>query len=230
MPWMWFLIAGLAAVAGTALLLTDRGAHGAHQRERRRWAALRGWRFEASDSALTQHWRHGVMATAGLARDLVTGSLFTPMGRRQVHVFDHVRGAQVSYAVVAVRRRARGTDLVIELWLREGSSTPDSCLTTLGRVGDRTALVSDAQQARTLVSAEFVFAVDALGTDVSLAWLERDWVLATVPWTASPARLERLLRALNEIANLLDTAAAENTAEEAEIADLAELASWSANE
>jgi len=229
-PWVWFLIAGLAAAAGTALLFADHGAHSAHQRERRRWAALRGWRFEASDPALTERWRHGVMASAGLARDRVTGSLFTPLGRRVVHVFDHVRGTQISEVVVAVQRRVRDNDLVIELWLPEEPSTPDPALTRLGRMGDRIALVSDADQARALVSSEFAFAVNALGADVPLAWLEQDWVLATAPWTATPTRLERLLRALDEIAKLLDVAAAEDTAEAAEIADLAELSSWSAHD
>ncbi|MGH3823436.1 MAG: hypothetical protein ACRDRA_11505 [Pseudonocardiaceae bacterium] len=225
-PWMWFLIAGLTAVAGSALLAADHGAHSAHQRERRRWAALRGWRFVVSDPVLTERWRHGAIAGTGLARDLVTGSLFTPLGRRLVQVFDHVQGGQVAQVVVAVQRRVCDADLVVELWLPQGPVTPVPGLTKLGRVGDRIALVSDADQARALVSAEFAFAVNALGQDIPLAWLEQDWVLATAPWTASPSRLERLLRALDEIADLLDMAADEETVDTAEIADLAELASW----
>ena len=226
---MWFLIAGLAAVAGSALLAADRGAHTAHQRERRRWAALRGWRFVTSDPVLTQRWRHGVMASAGLARDLVTGSLFTPLGRRLVHVFDHVRGGQISHVVVAVQRKVRDTQLVVELWLPEKPVTPDPGLITMGRVGDRIALASDAEQARALVSSEFAFAVNALGGDIPVAWLEQDWVLATAPWAATPTRLERLLRALDEIADLLDSTAAESTEDATEIAGLAELASWANN-
>lgn len=225
-PWVWFLIAGLAAAAGSALLAADRGAHSAHQRERRRWAALRGWRFAAADPVLTERWRHGVIAGTGLAMDVVTGSLFTPLGRRLVQVFDHVQGGQVAHAVVAVQRRVRDDDLVVELWLPEEPPTPDPGLARLGRVGDRIALVSNAEQARALVSAEFVFAANALGGDIPLAWLEQDWVLATAPWAASPARLERLLRALNEIADLLDIASADDTDNAAEIADLAELSSW----
>ncbi|MGH3887951.1 MAG: hypothetical protein ACRDSZ_15550, partial [Pseudonocardiaceae bacterium] len=78
--WVWFVIAGLAAVAGTALLAIDHRHRTAHQRERRRWAALRGWRFVLSDPVLADRWRHGVIAAggAGMARDLVFGSLFTP--------------------------------------------------------------------------------------------------------------------------------------------------------
>ncbi|MCA1821130.1 MAG: hypothetical protein LC644_05050, partial [Pseudonocardia sp.] len=95
-PWVWFLISGLAAAAGSALLAADRGQQSAQQRERRRWAALRGWRFVLSDPMFTQRWCHGAIAEAGMARDLVTGNLFTRLGRRVVQVFDHEQGGQVS--------------------------------------------------------------------------------------------------------------------------------------
>ncbi|MGH3770968.1 MAG: hypothetical protein ACRDRW_06175 [Pseudonocardiaceae bacterium] len=207
-PWAWFVIAGLAAAAGSALLALDRGHHSAHQRERRRWAALRGWRFVLSDPMLADRWRHGVLApgSVGLAKDIVVGTLFTPLGRRVAQVFDHEQGGQVSSVVVAVQRRGHGADLVAELWLPDRPLPRDTELSMLGPVGDRVALVSDPDRAGPLVSPEFVFAAGALGSDVPVAWVERDWVLAAAPGTATPARLERLLRALDEIADLLDVA------------------------
>ncbi|MGH3720323.1 MAG: hypothetical protein ACRDRI_16050 [Pseudonocardiaceae bacterium] len=207
-PWVWFVIAGLAAAAGSVLLVLDRGHHSAHQRERRRWAALRGWRFVLSDPVLADRWRHGVLAQggAGLARDIVVGTLFTPLGRRVAQVFDHEQGGQVSSVVVAVQRRDHGADLVAELWLPDRPLPRDPELTMLGSVGDRVALVSDPDRAGPLLSPEFVFAVGALGPDVPVAWAEQDWVLAAAPCSATPARLERLLRALDEIADLLDVA------------------------
>lgn len=225
-PWVWFLIAGLAAAAGSVLLAVDRGRQSAHQRERRRWAALRGWRFVPADPVLTQRWHHGVIAGAGLARDLVTGSLFTPLGRRLVQVFDHDQG-QVSHVVVAVQRRVRDAELMVELWLPDRSFGQDPDLIMMGRVGDRVAVVTDPDQARALVTPEFTFAVNALGGDVPVAWLERDWVLAAAPCTATPTRLERLLRALDEIADLLDIAAVDETTEAVELTDLP---GWADNE
>ncbi len=227
MAWVWFLIAGVAAAAGSALLAVDRGARSAHQRERRRWAALRGWRFVPADPVLTQHWHHGVIAGAGLARDLVTGSLFTPLGRRLVQVFDHDQGGQIRHVVVGVQRRVRDAELVVELWLSDQSFGQDPDLIMMGRVGDRVAVVTDPDQARGLVTPEFTFAVKALGTDVPVAWLEQDWVLAAAPCTATPSRLERLLRALDEIADLLDIAAVDETTE---AVDLAELSGWANSE
>jgi hypothetical protein len=39
---------------------------------------------------------------------------------------------------------------------------------------------------------------------VTVLWLEEDWVLAAAPPHSSPARLERLLRDLGELADVVD--------------------------
>jgi hypothetical protein len=229
---VWFVIAGLAAAAGSVLLALDRGQHSAHRRERRRWAALRGWRFVLSDPVLAGRWRHGVLAGGGtgLAKDIVIGSLFTPLGRRVAHVFDHEQGGQVSGVVVAVQRQAHAADLhaadlVAELWLPDLPLPQDPELAMLGPVGDRVARVSDPDRADPLVSPEFVFAAGALGGDIPVAWVEQGWVLAAAPCTATPARLERLLRALDEIAGLLDVTDLNKTNQPADFVDSADWAS-----
>jgi hypothetical protein len=216
--WVWFVIAGLAAAGGGALLAVDGGRHSAHQRERRRWAALRGWRFVLSDPVLADRWRHGVIARggAGLAKDLVIGSLFTPLGRRAVQIFDHEQGGQVSSVVVAVQRRVHTADLVAELWMPDQPLPQDPGLSMLGPVGDRVALVNEQDRVGRLTSPEFVRAANALGNDIPVAWLEQDWVLAAAPCSATPTRLERLLRVLDEIADLLDAADLDRTPEPAE--------------
>jgi hypothetical protein len=214
-PWVWFLISGLAAAAGSALLAADRGQQSAHQRERRQWAALRGWRFMLTDPQLTERWSHGVIGRdgTGRARDLVIGSLFTRLGRRVVQVFDHEPAGHVSSVVVAVQRRVRDADLVVELWLPDEPLPQDAQLASMGTVGDRIVLVTEPAKARALLTPDFVFAANSLGADIPVAWLEQEWVLAAAPCGVTPARLERLLRALDEIADLLDTAAADDAGE-----------------
>ena len=228
-PWVWFLISALAAAAGSALLAADRGQLSAHHRERRQWAALRGWRFMLTDPQLTERWSHGLIARdgSGVARDLVIGSLFTRLGRRVVQVFDHEPAGHIASVVVAVQRRVGDADLVVELWLPDEPLPQESQLASMGTVGERIVLVTEPAKARALLTPDFVFATNSLGADVPVAWLEQDWVLAAAPCGVTPARLERLLRALDEIADLLDTAAADEPSDTAHRADPS---SWAANE
>jgi hypothetical protein len=55
--------------------------------------------------------------------------------------------------------------------------------------------------------------------------VEQGWVLAAAPCTATPARLERLLRALDEIAGLLDVTDLDKTNQPADFVDSADWAS-----
>lgn len=229
-PWVWFTIAALAAVVGAVLLAVDHGRRTAHQRERRRWAALRGWRFVLSDPVLADRWRHGVIARggAGMAKDLVIGSLFTPLGRRPVKIFDHEQGGRVSSVVVAVQRRIHAADLVAEMWLPDRPLPQDPGLELLGPVGERHAFVTHLDRARPLITPAVVVSCNELGADVPVAWLEQDWLLAAAPADATPARLERLLHALDEMAEQLDAAASPpqnpQPADSAETADSVETA------
>jgi hypothetical protein len=221
---MWFLIAGLAGLAGAVLLAADHAHRTARQRERRRWAALRGWRFVVSDPVLADRWRHGALARggAGMAKNLVVGSLFTPLGRRPVQVFDHEQGSKISSVIVAVQRRFHAANLVVELWLADRPLPQDPGLELLGPVGERYAFVTGPEQARPLITPELIVVGSAVGADIPVAWLEQDWVLAAAPAMASPARLELLLQALDEMADQLD--AATHRAQTAEAAQPTEAA------
>lgn len=203
--WLWFLIAAVAAVAGGLLLLADHGRSTVHSRERRRWAALRGWQFADADPVLPSRWHHGVLSSgkSGTARNLVTGSLFTAAGRRLVHVFDHEEGGRADLVVAAVHRRTP-QPVVLELWLPTVEFPTDAGLELLGPVGERYAFASDLEQARPLITPELVALAGDVGADASVVWIEDSWVAAAVPVGATPARLERLLRLLGDLADLVD--------------------------
>jgi hypothetical protein len=83
-------------------------------------------------------------------------------------------------------------------------------------------LATEPDRARTLLTPDFIFAANSLGADIDVAWLEQDWVLAAAPAMASPARLELLLQALDEMADQLD--AATHRAQTAEAAQPTEAA------
>ncbi|MDQ3886357.1 MAG: hypothetical protein M3308_04935, partial [Actinomycetota bacterium] len=162
--------------------------------------------FAESDPVLPNRWRHGVIARsggAGHARDLVSGRLFTTGGRRQVYIFDHVQGAKTDAVVVAVQVPEAPAGLIVEFWLASVPFTPDSGLDLLGSVGVRYAFV-DMGAARLMLTSQLGRACDDLGSDIPVAWLEQHWMLAAAPVGAPPARLERLLRALGEVADQLE--------------------------
>ncbi len=203
--WLWFVIAAVAGVAGVSLLLLDRGQRTSHSRERRRWAGLRGWQFADVDPVLPDRWRHGALGrgTTGVARDLVTGSLFTAAGRRLVHVFDHDPGGGSTAVLAAVHRRTPQA-VVLELWLPTVEFPADAGLDLLGPAGDRYAFTSDLVKARPLITPELVALADDVGDDVPVMWIEDAWVVAAVAPNTAPSRLERLLRLLGDLADLVD--------------------------
>ncbi|GAA3881310.1 hypothetical protein GCM10022243_52380 [Saccharothrix violaceirubra] len=203
--WVWFTVAAVAGVAGFALLATDRAQRTARNRERRRWAALRGWQFEETDHVLPTRWESGAIAYygTGTAKDVVAGSTFTADGRRQVYVLDHENGGKVNSVLVGVRCR-RSVPVVVELWLPTVPFQRDQMPDLLGPVGSRYAFVGDVPAARKLITPDLVDAAEEIGGDVTVVWLEDDWVLAAAPPNSSPTRIERLLRDLGELADVVD--------------------------
>jgi len=203
--WVWFAVAVVAALLGVGVLLRDRARVTARARERRAWAATRGWQFAEVDEVLPAQWRAGGIGFegGGLARNVVAGSTFTADGRRRVYVFDLESGGRIGSTVVAVQCR-RTAPAVVELWLPSVPFQREQMPELLGPVGQRYAFVSDMAAARGMIDSELVDAVDFIGGDVTVAWFEAGWVLASAPPNSSPIRLERLLRAVGELADVID--------------------------
>lgn len=192
-------------MAGVTLLVTDRARRTAKNRERRRWAALRGWQFAEVDQVLPTRWQHGLLVqyTGAVATDIVAGATFTADGRRQVSVFDLVVGGRTVAVLMGLRCR-RQTATTLELWLPEVPVPRESELDLLGPVGSRYAFVADIGTARPLVTPDVVDAAEEFGEDVTVVWAEQDWVLAALEPPADPTRLEATLRSLGELADLID--------------------------
>ncbi|WP_156754586.1 type III secretion system chaperone family protein [Actinokineospora pegani] len=215
--WVWFLIAVVAFVAGGGFLLRDRAVLTSRNRERRRWAGLRGWQFAETDMVLPKQWSGGAVAYYGdgLARDVVAGTTFTADGRRKVYVFDLEAGGRVNTVIAAVQTR-RKHPVVVELWVPSTPFQREHMPELLGPVGQRYAFVSDIGAARTLITPDLVDATEEIGRDIAVAWIEDGWVLAAAPPNSSPSRLERLLRGIGEIADVVDPFDGESDTAEAE--------------
>ncbi|RSM79065.1 hypothetical protein DL991_14260 [Amycolatopsis sp. WAC 01375] len=203
--WIWFVIAAVALVAGLALLAADRAKEGSRNRERMRWAELRGWQFVEEDERLPRQWSNGAIGYFGaqLAVNVVAGSTFTSDGRRPVFIFDIETEGQIPAVVVAVRCN-RVHEVPLEMWLSSVPFQRQDMPEMLGPIGQRYAFADDSEGARKVITQDLVDAADSLGGDVGVAWLENEWVLASVAPNAGPSRLERLLRDLGEIADIVD--------------------------
>ncbi|RLK60342.1 hypothetical protein CLV68_0845 [Actinokineospora cianjurensis] len=203
--WVWFGVAVVAGVAGGLFLMRDRAVLTSRNRERRRWAALRGWQFAETDPELPRQWSGGAVAYYGdgTARDVVVGTTFTADGRRKVAVFDLEAGGRVNVVIVAVQCR-RTHPVVLELWVPSTPFQREHMPELLGPVGQRYAFVSDIGAARALITPDLVDATEDIGQDIAVAWIEAGWVLAAAAPGSSPSRLERLLRGIGEIADVVD--------------------------
>ena len=94
---------------------------------------------------------------------------------------------------------------LVEMWVPDVPVPQDSAWTCSARSA-RYAFVTDLAKARPLVkNPDLVAAVEEIGSDALVVWLENDWVLAALdPGDAEPERLENLLRGLGELADVID--------------------------
>ncbi len=203
----WFVIAVIALLLGAALLFYDRsrGGGGSSVKDRRRWAAMRGWEFLDTDPVLPSRWRYGTIHQGGpgVARNLISGDVPTPDGPRQAYVFDHEQAGRLNSVLVAVQVQGQ-LPAAVELRLPSAPLPDDAGLDLLEPVGERYAFVSDAEAVRPLLTPRLADASDAVGDDVELLWAEESWVLATAPLDSTPERLQDLLADLAEVATALE--------------------------
>lgn len=203
---VWFVIAVIALLVGVALLVLDRRrADGGGARDRKRWAAARGWEYLDSDPVLPSRWRYGTIHQGGpgVARNLISGDVPTPDGPRQAYLFDHEQAGRLSSVLAAVQVR-NPVPAAVELRLPSAPLPDDAGLDLLEPVGARYAFVADAEAVRPLLTKRLAEAADEVGDDVELLWAEEAWVLATAPLDSSVERLQDLLADLAGVAAALE--------------------------
>lgn len=205
---VWFVIAVVALLVGAALLFLDRRGGVGGSRDRKRWAALRGWEYQDTDPVLPSRWRYGTIHQGGpgVARNLISGEVPTPDGPRQAYVFDHEQSGRLTSVLAAIQMRT-AVPAAVELRLPSAPLPDDAGLDLLEPVGERYAFVADADAVRPLLTSRCAKAGDAVGSDVELLWAEESWVLATAPLDSTTQRLQDLLADLAEVATALELAA-----------------------
>ena len=119
----WFVIAVIIVLLGVGLLFVDRRQKGggAAVKDRRRWAALRGWEFLDTDPVLPSRWRYGTIHQGGpgVARNLISGEVPLPDGSRQAYIFDHEQAGRVTSVLAAIQAQTQLNAAVELLWAEE---------------------------------------------------------------------------------------------------------------
>jgi len=201
------VIAVIALPLGAVLLFVDARGRAGGGKDRKRWAALRGWEYLDTDPVLPSRWRYGTIHQGGpgVARNLMSGDVPTPDGPRQAYVFDHEQAGRLTSVLVAVQMREQ-LPAAVELRLPSAPLPDDAGLDLLEPVGERYAFVADTDSVRPLLTPRLADASDAVGSDVELLWAEESWVLATAPLGSTPDRVQDLLADLAEVAAALEQA------------------------
>jgi hypothetical protein len=202
---VWFVIAVIALLLGVVMLLADGRSGAGGAKDRKRWAALRGWEYLDTDPVLPSRWRYGTIHQGGpgVARNLISGDVPTPDGPRMAYVFDHEQAGRLTSVLVAVQVQAQ-LPAAVELRLPSAPLPDDAGLDLLEPVGDRYAFVSDAAAVRPLLTQRLAAAADAVGDDVELLWAEESWALGTAPIGSTAERVQDLLADLAEVATALE--------------------------
>ncbi|MBY0443203.1 MAG: hypothetical protein K2Q25_13885, partial [Mycobacteriaceae bacterium] len=127
---LWFTLSALCFVGAAVLLYVDLDRRRGHNRRRKSWARSHGFDYEVESTEILQRWKRGVMSSVGdiAARNVVLGQI----RGEAVYIFDLEDVA----TVIALHRKV-GTNVVVDLRLKELKEPRESDIWLLGAIGPR---------------------------------------------------------------------------------------------
>lgn len=166
---------------------------GAQRRERKAWAAERGYDFAKTDDMLAGEWHRGAAAAGAAPRDVATGAAYG----HTVHVVD-LAGTTV------VAMNTGGDSAVVVDLRRVGLAKQESSddLISLGVVEGFELLGTNAGVGRRFVDKRVRTALEQMPKAVAAVWLEGEWALAQL----AEAKTDALDDVLAPLALIADAA------------------------
>lgn len=128
---LWFTLSALCFVGAAVLLYVDIDRRRGLGRRRKSWAKSHGFDYEHESADILSRWKRGVMSTVGesvQARNVVLGQI----RGEAVFVFDLDDVA----TVIALHRKV-GTNVVVDLRLKDIKEPRESDIWLLGAIGPR---------------------------------------------------------------------------------------------
>lgn len=166
------------------------------KRERKHWAADRGFSFSKSDVYLTDEWSRGAAATGASPKDVVAGVVDVLGAEYEMYLAD------LDHIPVMAMRRGAASDVVVDA-RRVGELLDDDSddLLPVTQVSGFAILSNDFGAAERVIDERAIAALAAMPQAVTAVWAESDWVLAQTTKNSTSEDWEAMIHPLSLIAD-----------------------------
>ena len=178
---LWFTLSALCFVGAAVLLYVDLDKRRGLGRRRKSWAKSHGFDYEHESTDIVKRWKRGVMSTVGdvPAKNVVLGQI----RGEAVFIFDLEDVA----TVIALHRKV-GTNVVVDVRLKDIKEPRESDIWLLGAIGPRMVYSTNLDAARRACDRRMVTFAHAAPDCAEIMWNEQHWTLVSMPITSTRAQ------------------------------------------
>jgi len=194
---LWFTLSALCFVGAAVLLYVDIDRRRGLGRRRKSWAKSHGFDYEHESADLAKRWSRGIMSTVGEhvhARNVVLGQI----RGEAVFIFDLDEVA----TVIALHRKI-GTNVAVDLRLKDIPEPRESDIWLLGAIGPRMVYSTNLDAARRACDRRMVTFAHTAPDCAEVMWNEPNWTLVSMPITSTRAQWDEGLRTVRQFNDLL---------------------------
>ncbi|HEV7418851.1 MAG TPA: trehalose monomycolate transport factor TtfA [Mycobacterium sp.] len=193
---LWFTLSALCFVGAAVLLYVDVDKRRGLGRRRKSWAKSHGFDYEHESADIVKRWKRGVMSTVGdvPAKNVVLGQI----RGEAVFIFDLEDVA----TVIALHRKV-GTNVVVDVRLKDIKEPRESDIWLLGAIGPRMVYSTNLDAARRACDRRMVTFAHAAPDCAEIMWNEQHWTLVSMPVTSTRAQWDEGLLTVRQFNDLL---------------------------
>jgi hypothetical protein len=193
---LWFTLSALCFVGAAVLLYVDIDRRRGLGRRRKSWAKSHGFDYEHESHDIVKRWKRGVMSTVGdvAAKNVVLGQI----RGEAVFIFDLEDVA----TVIALHRKV-GTNVVVDVRLKDIKEPREGDIWLLGAIGPRMVYSTNLDAARRACDRRMVTFAHAAPDCAEIMWNEQNWTLVSMPIGSTRAQWDEGLLTVRQFNDLL---------------------------
>ena len=193
---LWFTLSALCFVGAAVLSYVELDKRRGLGRRRKSWAKSHGFDYEHESTEIVERWKRGVMSTVGdvAAKNVVLGQI----RGEAVFVFDLEDVA----TVIALHRKV-GTNVVVDVRLKDVKEPRESDIWLLGAIGPRMVYSTNLDAARRACDRRMVTFAHSAPDCAEIMWNEQHWTLVSLPITSTRAQWDEGLLTVRQFNDLL---------------------------